>query len=330
MGEIAILNCLISARELERSEQNLFVHKGTAGNRQQQTSQAFAEKWNNIDYESDDFAKACARQRAWYLELYGFNSEQEFGEFLRRSPSILDAGTGTGAKAAWFASLAPGSVVIAAEVSDAVHRAANHYRSVENLNFIKCDIGGMAFIPEGSFDYVSCDQVIHHTTNPARTFDELVRVTRTPGDISCYVYRRKALPRELLDDRFRHLASELTHDELFELSEQVTDLGELLSTVGGEFDFPAIPALEITGGRMSLQRFVYWNFLKCFWDSGLGRKNSVLTNFDWYSPSQAFRFREEEFLEWIKANALEIVHFHREHACYSGRFRKREESTQAD
>jgi SAM-dependent methyltransferase len=262
--------------------------------------------------------------------LYGFESERAFGDFLRRSPVILDAGSGTGMKAAWFATLAPDSEVVAAEISDAVYAAAQHYRSVGNLHFIKCDLGNLGFIPADSFDYVSCDQVIHHTANPPKTFDELVRVTRNLSHVSCYVYRKKAIPRELLDEEFRGLSMKATHDELFAMAEQVTDLGKLLASVEGGYDFPAIPALEITGGRMSIQRFFYWNFFKCCWNPELGYKNSVLGDFDWYSPSQAFRYREEEFLEWIKTNSLEIVHFHREHACYSGRFRKHEEPNQAN
>lgn len=48
---------------------------------------------------------------------------------------------------------------------------------------------------------------------------------------------------------------------------------------------------------------IYWNFIKCFWNEELGYDTSVATNFDWYSPSNAKRYSEEE-------------------ACYSGRFLK--------
>ena len=79
-----------------------------------------------------------------------------------------------------------------------------------------------AFFPNNYFDYVSCDQVIHHTKIPPKTFKELVRVTRINHDISCYVYRKKALPRELLDDYFREFSKQLTHDDIMELSNVIT------------------------------------------------------------------------------------------------------------
>jgi ubiquinone/menaquinone biosynthesis C-methylase UbiE len=322
MDDLDLLACLESAGALERVESNLWRDRAIDSKHQSQTSRVFAEKWKAIDYKSEDFARAFRRQRKWYLELYGFESERALAGFLRSSPAILDAGTGTGAKASWFASLAPDSLVIAAEISDSIYEAASQYRTVENLRFVKCDISELSFIPDDSFDYVSCDQVIHHTAAPETTFQELVRVTRARGDLSCYVYRRKAILRELLDEKCRELFLSASHDELFSLAEQVTELGKVLDTVKGELDFPEIPALEIVGGRMSLQRFVYWNFLKCYWNPEMGHKNSVLTNFDWYGPSQAFRYREEEFMNWIVTNGLETMHFHRESACYSGRFRK--------
>ena len=55
----------------------------------------------------------------------------------------------------------------------------------------------------------------------------------------------------------------------------------------------------------------------------LGKDTSILTNYDWYSPSQAFRYTKQEFLDWIEQESLDKVHFHSEQACYSGRFKKR-------
>src|SRR5262249_39840289 len=150
-----------------------------------------------------------------------------------------------------------------------------------------------------------------------------VRIT-TPGrDLTCYVYRKKALPRELLDERFREACKSMSNDALMELSRQLTDLGRLLSQFDDRpIDIPVVPALGIEGGRMTVQRFIYWNFLKCYWNEEIGYDGSIMTNFDWYSPSQAMRFSEVEFRTWIDAAQLETAHFHRETACYSGRFRR--------
>jgi hypothetical protein len=106
------------------------------------------------------------------------------------------------------------------------------------------------------------------------------------------------------------------------MSEQLTELGKRLSELNVEFDAPEIPALGIKGGRYDVQRFLYWNFIKCFWNADLGRDTSIVTNFDWYSPSNARRYSEAEVRALVAAHELEIGHFHREEACYSGRFVK--------
>lgn len=294
-----------------------------AGGDQRQTNDVFGKKWNELIHGSDDFARMTTQQCSWYLTLYGFTSERALAEHLSACEFVLDCGTGTGNKAAWFAELNASSTVVAIDASDSVRAAAAFYADKHpNLLFLQADIGRMPFLEAAAFDYVNCDQVIHHTANPPQTFRELVRLTRPGRDLTCYVYRKKALPRELLDDHFREYCKSLSHEELSALSSQLTELGRILSEIPGEIDVPAIPALGIEAERTSVQRFIYWNFLKCFWNAELGRTVSMLTNYDWYSPTQAARYSEEEFRSWIEAARLSIIHFHKEHACYSGRFRK--------
>lgn len=290
---------------------------------QLQTKDAFSKKWSMSDYENIDFTKALEFQKNWYLSLYGFESEKELMRYLRPCKLILDAGSGHGGKAAWFAQLSPSTTIVATDISDSIIAASEYYKHYDNMLFIQCDIAEMSFFPNNYFDYVSCDQVIHHTKEPPKTFKELVRVARINHDISCYVYRKKALPRELLDDYFREFSKQLTHDEIMELSKELTELGRILSKIIKVIEFPSIPLLGIEGGKMTVQRFLYWNFIKCYWNKDLGKDTSILTNYDWYSPSQAFRYTKQEFLDWIEQESLDKVHFHSEQACYSGRFKKR-------
>jgi ubiquinone/menaquinone biosynthesis C-methylase UbiE len=290
---------------------------------QLQTREAFSKKWSMSEYDSEEFKKSLEFQKRWYLSLYGFESEEGLARYLRYHKRILDAGAGKAGKASWFAQLSPSTLIVAADISDSIVAASEYYKNYDNMVFIQCDIANMPFFPDNHFDYISCDQVIHHTKEPPKTFKELVRVTRPDHDIACYVYRRKALPRELLDEYFREFSQKLTHEQVMELSAQLTELGRLLSENKEEVEFPSIPLLGIEGGKMTIQRFIYWNFIKCYWNEELGRDASVLTNYDWYSPAQAFRYSEEEFRKWIEEENLDEVHFHRERACYSGRFKKR-------
>ena len=107
------------------------------------------------------------------------------------------------------------------------------------------------------------------------------------------------------------------------MSEQLTELGRRLSDLRVSFEAPDIPSLGIKGGQVDVQRFIYWNFLKCFWNPELGRETSVVTNFDWYSPSNAQRFSEAEVRAIVAASGMTERSFHAEEACYSGRFAHR-------
>lgn len=287
---------------------------------QQQTNEAFSEKWR--EYEStNEKNKFYDMQKNWYLKLYGFKNEGELADFLSKKKFIFDAGCGLGYKAKWFADLSPDSIVIGMDFSEACEIAADNYKDVKNLYFIRGDIADVPF-HDGAIDYVNCDQVIMHTEVPENTFKELSRITKKGGEFACYVYAKKALPRELLDDYFRVETKGLTNEEIWELSSQLTSLGKILSDLKLEIDVPDIPLLGIKGGKQDIQRFIYWNFLKCYWNEEQGRSNSEMINFDWYSPSNAKRYTKEEYMNMVSDNGLEVKHFHQEEACYSGRFSK--------
>ena len=313
----------IAREEIRPSAQeNLCVLRSSSDTgTEQQTNDAFSDKWGAYE-ESSEKEVWYQMQKDWYLRLYGFATEEDFADFLQSKKVIFDAGCGLGYKAAWFASLAPESLVVGIDYSEAVGIAAKNYPTHTNLLFAQGDIASTPF-SEGSIDYVSCDQVIMHTQNPDETFRELVRVTNPDGgEFACYFYAKKALPRELLDDHFRSACANMSKEELWAMSNQVTVLGKNLSDLNMSIEVPDIPALEIKGGTYDLQRFVYWNFLKCFWNEDLGKETSIVTNYDWYSPSNARRYSEEEVRGLIDGNGLAIRHFHQEEACHSGRFFK--------
>jgi ubiquinone/menaquinone biosynthesis C-methylase UbiE len=285
---------------------------------QQQTNEVFTEKWGRYA-STDELETFYSFQRDWYLKLYDFANEAALAQYLAGCDVILDAGCGLGYKAAWFARLAPHALVIGMDFSAAARQAADLFRDLDNLVFVRGDIARTPF-RDGAVHYVSCDQVIMHTEDPEATFAELARITARDGQFACYFYARKALPRELLDDYFRVHCKEVTTDQLWEMSEQLTELGRRLSALKVTFDAPPIPLLGIKGGEIDVQRFIYWNFLKCFWNPELGHDTSLATNFDWYSPSNARRFSEAEVHAIVAANAMEVMSFHAEEAAYSGRF----------
>jgi SAM-dependent methyltransferase len=287
---------------------------------QDQTREIFSDKWENFDSIKES-GIVHEFQFEWFKQLYGFESDEDFKLFLKDKNLILDAGAGLGFKAAWLAKLAPHAIVIGVEISDSVYIASRNYKDIPNLYFLKGDIASTGILPN-VIDFVVCDQVIMHTEVPEVTFQHLSDITKEKGEFACYVYSKKALPREFVDDYFRKETHSISNEDMWKLSEQLTELGKRLSDLKIEFDSPDIPLLGIKGGKYDIQRFIYWNFLKCFWRDDWGFELSKSTNYDWYAPSNAKRFSEEEFRKMISDNNLTINFFHKEEACYSGRFTK--------
>lgn len=288
---------------------------------QEQTKEIFSDKWREVE-KLKEAANLFKYQFEWFLQLYGFETEQELAKYLKTKKIILDAGSGLGYKAAWFARLAPESLVFAIDISESTNLAAKKFSDLQNLFFIQGDIANSPFLKQ-SIDFVVCDQVIMHTEIPERTFDHLTSITSPGGEFACYVYRKKALPRELLDDYFREKTHSIPDEDMWALSGQLTQLGKTLSELNVSFECPDIPALGIKGGHYDIQRFLYWNFIKCFWKEDWGFELCKSTNYDWYAPSNAKRFTKEDFTKMIKDNQLEITFLHEEEACYSGRFLKK-------
>jgi SAM-dependent methyltransferase len=302
-------NNLIFQRQLDVQDKN-----------QKQTQEIFSEKWSEFE-KGKQKEEVYKFQRDWFLKLYGFSSENDLKEYLSNKETILDAGCGLGYKSAWFAELAPHATVIGIDVSEAIHIAAHNYKHLNNLFFYQSDIAdtGLNF---NTIDFAVCDQVIMHTENPEKTFSHLTDIISKTGEFACYVYRKKALPRELLDDYFRKATHDLSKDELWEMSSQLTELGKRLSELDIRFEAPDIPLLGIKGGTYDLQRFIYWNFIKCFWLDKWGKDMCDATNFDWYAPSNAKRYSKDEYKKMINENNLKTLHFHEEEACFSSRMLK--------
>ncbi len=282
---------------------------------QEQTNASFSEKWIKVNEETSTFALE-EFQKKWVLELYGFKTINGFKEFLKDKYVIIDAGCGLGYKSAWLAELAPHAVVFGIDFSEAAYVAAKRYKEIKNLYFFVGDIANLPF-KENTLDFILCDQVIHHTENPKKTYEHLSSLLNEYGKFACYVYAKKALPRELVDDYFRLATHNFTHEQMWEFSDQLTELGKNLTELNVKFNCPDIPALGIKGGEYDIQRFIYWNFIKCFYNPQWTKKENDSCNFDWYSPSNAQRYSEEEYREWAISLGLSIDFFRSEEACHT-------------
>lgn len=286
---------------------------------QKETKEAFSAKWERSpSFGHEENSRTFYVN--WYLDRYEFGSVESLQEFLRTKKSVLDAGTGTGRDTRLYADLCPGQV-FGVDISTSIESAYSHLKQYPNVHVIQADLTRLPF-PTGFFDFIACDQVLHHTRNTAESFKKLVEALAPGGDISIYVYRKKAPIREFSDDYLRSLAQKMTESEAWELSEELTELGRALSELKASVTVPDIPALGIKAGTYDVQRFIYWHMLKCYWNSSLSFGDSVITNFDWYRPLYAHRHTAEEVRKWFSDAGLEVMTFHECEAGISVRGRR--------
>jgi len=96
--------------------------------------------------------------------------------------------------------------------------------------------------------------------------------------------------------------------ECTEFSKDMAYLGQALSKLKKKITIHRdIPLLGVKAGTYDVQRFVYWNFLKCFWDESDNFQRSVGVNFDWYYPKFAYRHTVSEVKKWFRDAKLKIT-----------------------
>ena len=141
-----------------------------------------------------------------------------------------------------------------------------------------------------------------------RSFKYLTKFLVKSGFISIYVYNKKAPNRENVDDYVRKKTVKMSVAECTEFSKDMAYLGKALSKLKKKITIPRdIPLLGVKAGTYDVQRFVYWNFLKCFWDESDNFQRSVGVNFDWYYPKFAYRHTASEVKKWFRDTKLRIT-----------------------
>lgn len=268
------------------------------------TQRSFGAKWEQYREEEKD--QLADFQYRWFDERFGFDGDSDLAAFLSDRRNVLDAGTGPGLCAARCARLSE-SRVVGMDLSDSVTMARLRHAEQANLDYVQGDILNPPFGP-ASFDFVVADQVLHHTPDCVRAFHTMAELVAPGGELAVYVYRKKALLRELADEHIIDMTSRLSVDECLELSEQITELGRELARTGAKVELEhGVPLLGIEPGEHDVQRLVYWTMLKCFWNEELGWRQSVMINYDWYSPVFRSRHSEDEVLQWCRDAGLDVV-----------------------
>lgn len=274
----------------------------------EQTAKSFSEKWhNNRQLAFDETLREGSDILNWILSRNGLASTAELTSWLARRKRVLDAGCGNGRVTALLRRHAADETEVMGIDLTASHIAAENLAGAPNVHFEKRDLlEDLSDI--GKFDLIYCQEVLHHTADPAGAFKNLAGSLADGGEMAIYVYKLKAPVREYCDDFIRGRISGLPYEQAMAAMKQITELGRVLSDLNVNVTVQAVDVLGIKAGTYDVQRFLYHFFAKCFWNPDMDFDANAAINYDWYHPQLCTRHTLEEIEGWFKDADLNIVH----------------------
>ncbi|MBS1652576.1 MAG: class I SAM-dependent methyltransferase [Bacteroidetes bacterium] len=272
------------------------------------TAKSFYDKWhNNKNLAFQNTLKEGSDIQKWILTRNGWNSLLGLQSFLNNKKNILDAGCGNGRVTALLAMNASKGTFITGIDLTAADVAKENLTGMPNVFFHTKDLmDNNSDI--GKFDFIYCQEVLHHTNNPFLSFSNLAKNNLADnGTIAIYVYKKKAPIREYTDDFIRNKIAGMSYEEAMEHCNQITEFSKNISKQKEEFYCPEIELLGISAGNYTPQRFIYHFFMKCFWNGELDFNQNSAINYDWYHPQNCTRHSIDEIKGWFKTNNLEVT-----------------------
>jgi len=270
-----------------------------------QTKRSFAEKWENsptLMFGAEYMKKTGVLN--WILQRNGFDDLHKLAKFLASKGEILDAGCGNGRITNLFSSLTNNPITA---IDFNISIAHKNLRDAKNVKVVEKDL--MKDLSDlGKFDFIYCQEVLHHTKNPKLGVKNLSKILRANGILAIYVYRKKSPIREFTDDFIRSKISRLNYKESFAIAQSITTLGKALQEHKNEISVPEIEILGIKAGSYTVQELVYNYFLKCWHNSGVDFAQSVAINLDWFHPEICSRHELSEVRRWFSNLDLMIIH----------------------
>ena len=284
--------------------------KGTAtgaAREQALTTVTFSDKWSRFrNYGLDPDHKTFLFD--WYCKKLGKGSHEELKAFYRGKNLILEVGPGSGFNTRFMAENTSGTVV-AADISEAAFTTYGNTSDLPNCHVVQSDLMELPFADE-TFDFIIADGVLHHTPDTRKAVEALYRKVKPGGQFFFYVYKKMGAARYFADQFIREHFSKLDPEACYKACEGITELGRELSRLGAKITLTKpIPILGIPAGTHDVQRLLYYNFVKCFWNEAFDYETNNMVNFDWYHPHLAWQHSEDEVEGWLKHLGVEQFSF---------------------
>ena len=211
---------------------------------------------------------------------------------------VLDAGCGVGRHL--FHATKFGAETIGIDLSESVDVAYANTKSLAKAHLLQADIYHLPF-RENQFDYVYCIGVLHHLPKPQQGFNGLIKVLKSQGTISAWVYGREGnIPLKILNPMRKYLFSKIPI--------QLTELSSYLMML---FIYPVVKLVYKPLNKNQWSRKLadavlpqnpFFNYLANF---NFEINHSIL--FDQLLAPIAYYYKREEFEKWFLEAPLQDV-----------------------
>jgi SAM-dependent methyltransferase/uncharacterized protein YbaR (Trm112 family) len=261
------------------------------------TSDTFSYKWRRFR----NYGLESSHQEfltSWYCKKLGLTDIAALRDFYGHKRTILEVGPGSGFNSRFMAENSPGDV-FAADISEAALTTFENTRDLSNCHVLRADLLDLPFA-DRCFDFVIADGVLHHTPDTRASVCALYAKVAPGGQFFFYVYKQMGAARQFADRYIREQFAALDPEECFTACEGLTELGHQLSDLNATVTLErGVPVLGIPPGTHNVQRLIYYNFVKCFWNDAFDFETNNMVNYDWYHPSFAWQHTEEEVRSWL-------------------------------
>lgn len=265
--------------------------------KQLKTNITFSDKWKRfpkygLERSHQEFLLK------WYCKKFGFNSLKELKSFYASKKLILEVGCGSGFNCKFMAENTNG-LVFGVDISEGAHVAFQNTKNLWNCHIIQADLFDLPF-KDNFFDFIIADGVLHHTPDTKKALFAIYKKLKAGGYMFFYIYKKMGPIRQFCDQYIRDKFTKLSPDDCYKACEGLTELGRELSKLNAKITLKkGIPILGIQPGEYDVQRFVYYHFLKCFWNDAFDFDTNNMINYDWYHAYTAWQHTEEEVKEWL-------------------------------
>jgi SAM-dependent methyltransferase len=261
------------------------------------TNATFSDKWTRfkrygLEPEHEEFLFG------WYCKKFNLATREDLKAFYARRNRVLECGPGSGFNTKFIAENCAGEV-FALDISAGAFTTFANTKHLSNCTVVQADLMEAPFA-DGVFDFIIADGVLHHTPNTRAAVEALYRKLAPGGQFFFYVYKKMGAARQFADAHIRDSLTKLSPEECYAACEGLTELGRELSRLRATVTLKKpIPALGIPAGTHDVQRLIYYNFVKCFWNEAFDYETNNMVNFDWYHPHHAWQHTQSEVESWL-------------------------------